>query len=335
MNIDGMNFNSSHLPLVSIVMPAYNAEKYIADSINSILTQTYRNFELLIADDFSTDRTKKILSTFNDSRISFHHNESNQGYLKTCNKLFSLCNGNLITFQDADDISVADRIEKQVSEFLKDEELGICTSNSVVIDSNGKKIMSRRWEIDYERFKADLDYEVILCGATIMLRRDLLKEIGLYHEYFNRLGGEDYEWFFRAVCNGKGMHLNDELYLYRIHDSAVKVNNTSPRTVYIHDIIQEIRKHIILRNEYLLDGKHEEELSNLEQKFETEFRNDPSRIFRIKANGAIALKQYGNFLSLSWKAFTTEPLNLKNYSAFFTSIFNRMKGAVYNLVKPN
>ncbi len=319
-------------PLVSIVMPAYNAEKYIAESVNSILTQTYKNFELLIADDCSTDRTREILSAFNDSRISFHPNETNQGYLKTCNKLFSLCNGELVTFQDADDISVYDRIEKQVNEFLKDKDLGICTTNSVMIDSVGKKIMSRKWAIDYEKFRTDEDYEVLLCGATIMLKNDLLKEIGLYHEYFNRLGGEDYEWFFRAVCKGKGFHLNDELYSYRIHNSAVKVNNTSPRTVYIHDIIKEIRKRFLLHKEYLLDGKHDAELKAMEEKFEKEFRDEPSKVFRIKANGAIALKQYRNFLKLSWAAVKTEPVNFKNYNAFFTSIYNRMKGMIYKLV---
>jgi len=321
-------------PLVSIVMPAYNAEKYIAESVNSILTQLYKNFELLIADDCSTDSTKEILSSFNDKRISFHHNETNQGYLKTCNKLFSLCKGELVTFQDADDISVLDRIEKQVNEFLRDKELGICTSNSVLIDSMGNKIMSRKWAIDYEKFRNNVDYEALLCGATIILKNDLLKEIGLYHEYFNRLGGEDYEWFFRAVCKGKGIHLNDELYLYRIHNSAVKVNNTAPRTIYIHDIIHEIRKHIILDGEYLLDGKHDAELKQLEANYEKEFRNEPSKAFRIKANGAIAIKQYSDFFKLSWAAFKTEPLNSKNYSAFFISIYNRIKGIVYNLVKP-
>lgn len=322
-------------PLVSIVMPAYNAEKYIAESVKSILSQTYKNFELHIADDCSTDKTKEILSSFNDSRISFHHNESNQGYLKTCNKLFSLCKGDLVTFQDADDISVLDRIEKQVNEFLKDKELEVCTTNSVMIDFEGKKIMSRKWAIDYEKFRTDADYEVLLCGATIMLKNDLLKEIGLYSEYFNRLGGEDYEWFFRAVCNGKGVHINDELYSYRIHNSAVKVNNTSPRTVYIHDIIHEIRKRFILHNEYLLDGKHDAELKTLEVKFEKEFRDDPSKVFRIKANGAIALKQYGNFFKLSWASFKAEPFNPQNYTATLTSLYNRIKGIIYNLIKPD
>ncbi len=322
-------------PLVSIVMPAYNAEKYIAESVSSILSQTYKNFELLIADDCSTDRTKEILSSFKDSRISFYHNDTNQGYLKTCNKLLSLCKGEFVTFQDADDISVPGRIEKQVNEFLKDKELGICTSNSVMIDSEGKKIMSRKWAIDYEKFRTDADYEALLCGATIMLKNDLLKEIGLYHEYFNRLGGEDYEWFFRAVCKGKGKHINDELYLYRIHNSAVKVNNTAPCTIYIHDIIHEIRSRFILTNEYLLDGEHETELKSLEEKFEKEFRDEPSKAFRIKANGAIALKQYGNFLKLSWAAFKADPLNSKNYTATLTSIYNRFKGIIYNLIKPD
>ncbi len=322
-------------PLVSIVMPAYNAEKYIAESVNSILTQTYKNFELLIADDCSTDNTKQILSVFNDSRISFHHNGSNQGYLKTCNKLFSLCKGELVTFEDADDISVPDRIEKQVNEFLNDKELGICTSNSVMIGSAGKKIMSRKWAIDYDKFRTDVNYEALLCGATIMLKNSLLKEIGLYHEYFNRLGGEDYEWFFRAVSRAKGTHLDDELYYYRIHNSAVKVHNTSPRTIYIHDIIHEIRTHFILHKVYLLDGKHDTELHKLEEKFETEYRNEPSKVFRIKANGAIALKQYNNFLRLSLAAFREEPFNFKNYSAFFRSIYNRFKGIVYNTVKGN
>ncbi len=322
-------------PLVSIVMPAYNAEKYITESVNSIVSQTYQNFELLIADDCSTDRTKELLSKFNDSRILFHHNKSNLGYLKTCNKLFSLCKGALVSFQDADDISVPDRIEKQVNEFLKDKELGVCTCNSVMIDSDGKKIMSRKWAIDYEKFRTAADYEALLCGATIMLKNDLLKEIGLYHEYFNRLGGEDYEWFFRAICKGKGVHLNDELYSYRIHNSAVKVNNTSPRTFYIHDIIHEIRKRFILNNEYLLDGNHDAELKALEEKFEIEFRNEPSKVFRIKANGAIALKQYGNFLKLSWAAIKSEPVNFENYRAFFKSIYNRLKGIIYNLIKPD
>lgn len=320
-----------HQPLVSIVMPAYNAEKFIEESVNSILQQTYRNFELLVADDSSTDKTKEILSSFNDSRISIYENEINQGYLITCNRLFSLCKGDLITFQDADDISDIYRIEKLVRTFLNDTDVDICTTNSTLVDENGKKISSRVWPIDYQRFRYDINYKPTICGATIILTKELLNKTGLYHEYFNRAGGEDFEWFYRAVTKcKKAVHVNEELYIYRIHNSAVKSVNTAP--LYTDNIIDEIRKHFILHGEYLLDNKYQEKLMTIEEKYKQEFTNDPSRTLRIKANGAIAAKEYVNFLKLSWVTFKTEPTNPKNYTAFFGSIYNRFKGIIYNLL---
>lgn len=321
-------------PLVSIVMPAYNAEKFILESVNSILGQTYKNFELLIADDYSTDMTKDILLTLNDPRIFFYHNEKNEGYLKTCNKLFSVCKGELITFQDADDISLSDRIEKVVREFLKDEEVELCTTNSILIDENGKKILSRVWPIDYYRFRNDVDYMPTICGATIIIKKDLLNRTGLYHEYFDRIGGEDFEWLFRAVVrSNKSIHINDELYIYRIHNSAVKSVNKGP--LYLNNIIEDIRKHFILHSEYILDDKYRHILKELEEKYKLEFTKDSSRSLRIKANGAMAARQYLFFLKLSWATLKLQPFNPKNYIAFFTSIYNRFKGVIYNAVKPN
>lgn len=318
-------------PLVSIVMPAYNAEKYIAEAINCILSQSYRNFELIIADDCSTDSTKNVISKIQDERIRFYSNEINQGYLKTCNNLFALCKGTLVTFQDADDISNTDRIEKQVNAFVNDTDVDICTTNSFIMDSSGKIIMARKWPVDYQRYRSDPNYNAIICGATIMLKNDLLKKAGFYHEYFNRIGGEDMEWFFRCVCMSiKGIHINEELYSYRVHDSAIRIANKGP--VYLQSIIDEIRIHFIKTGEYLLDEKHAPSLRLLEKKYENEFLKDPSKLIRIKANGAIAAKEYVNFLKLSWVTFKTEPTNPKNYTAFFGSIYNRFKGIIYNLL---
>ena len=90
-------------------MPAYNCEKYIHQAIDSVLNQTHINFELLIADDCSTDTTKQIIDSYKDPRIKTFHNNINLGYLKASNKLFSLCKGSYITFQDADDTSELNR----------------------------------------------------------------------------------------------------------------------------------------------------------------------------------------------------------------------------------
>lgn len=323
-----------HQPLVSIVMPAYNAEKFIEESVNSILQQTYRNFELLVADDASTDKTKEILSSFNDSRISIYENEINQGYLITCNRLFSLCKGDLITFQDADDISDIYRIEKLVRTFLNDTDVDICTTNSTLVDENGKKIGSRVWPIDYQRFRYDIDYKPTICGATIILTKELLNKTGLYHEYFNRAGGEDFEWFFRSVTQSKkAIHLNEELYIYRIHNSAVKSVNTAP--LYTDNLIDEIRKHFILHGKYLLDNNNLSELKAIEEKYKQEFANDPSRTLRIKANGAFAAKQYRRFLQLTYNAVKMDPFRTENYMMIFMSLYNRFKGIIYKLIKPD
>ena len=101
-------------PLISVVMPAYNVERYIEKSINSILDQSYPNVEILVADDASTDKTKAIIDGYTDARIKRFHNESNQAYLKTCNKLMSLAKGQFLAFQDADDFSHVQRFEGSV-----------------------------------------------------------------------------------------------------------------------------------------------------------------------------------------------------------------------------
>ena len=123
--------------VISVIIPAYNAELFIAKAIQCVLNQTYPHFEILIADDASTDNTRNIIDSFNDSRIKRFHNSENMGYLKTCNKLFSKASGDYITFQDADDVSVENRLEIQINEFLKDTELGLCTSNCKLVKKNG------------------------------------------------------------------------------------------------------------------------------------------------------------------------------------------------------
>jgi teichuronic acid biosynthesis glycosyltransferase TuaG len=105
-------------PLVSILMPAYNVEQFVLKSIQSIINQTYNNWELLICNDGSIDSSLKEINKINDPRITVFNFEKNQGVVKSRNILFSAAKGELITFQDADDLSMPSRIEKQV-QFLK------------------------------------------------------------------------------------------------------------------------------------------------------------------------------------------------------------------------
>ena len=110
----------SSIPLLTVLMPVYNAEKFLAESINSILSQTYSEFELLILDDASTDNSLKIIKTYakEDKRIKILVNKTNQGEAKCRNRLLKNSKTEFIAWMDADDISLEDRLQKQM-DFLK------------------------------------------------------------------------------------------------------------------------------------------------------------------------------------------------------------------------
>ena len=102
------------MPKVSILMPVYNAEKYLIEAVDSILNQTFRDWELIIINDGSTDRSRELLSQIADNRVIIVDNETNLGLINTLNKGINLCKGEYIARMDADDISTPERIEKQV-----------------------------------------------------------------------------------------------------------------------------------------------------------------------------------------------------------------------------
>ena len=183
-------------------MPAYNCEKYISKAIDSILNQTHLHFELLISDDCSADKTKSIIDSYADSRIKRFHNEQNLGYLKTTNELFKKCKGNYITFQDADDYSVLNRLEILLNEFKKDPELYCVGSNIIRVDENGIILSQTNYPKRHkEIFNQFLSYKIVFTGAALMVRKKIIDEIGLYNEYFNRIGSEDTYWFSNIIIS--------------------------------------------------------------------------------------------------------------------------------------
>jgi glycosyltransferase involved in cell wall biosynthesis len=299
--------------VISVIIPACNAELFIAKAIQCILNQTYPYFEILIADDASTDNTRNIIDGFKDIRIKRFHNSENMGYLKTCNKLFSKASGDYITFQDADDVSVENRLEIQINEFLKDPELGLCTSNCKLVKKNGKLISVRNEMVDYEKFKSDFHYNPLICCATIMVKKSIVDDVGYYHPFFDRLGAEDYEWLFRMVINYKAIHLKDVLYLYTIHQSAVRKTNTDRKKYYVHDIIQFIREQYILKGISILDEKNKNRLIQKLEELDKSFQEDLSKTIRYEAYSAYKDQDYWHFISGVFKALKKSPAEIENY----------------------
>jgi len=218
-------------------MPAYNCEEYIDQAINSVLNQTFTDFELLIVDDKSTDHTLSRIKKFKDSRIKIHINKNNLGYLKSVNKLFAIAESDFITFQDADDWSERQRFEKQLAELHSDNELMLCGCGITKVNEAGRKTPQK-----YPTNHFDLMKELtkgrtsIFCGATIMFRREILINTGGFRSFFDRAGAEDIDWFIRAIERNKAANISPLLYNYRQHSSSISKSNKNPLAQHSADI---------------------------------------------------------------------------------------------------
>ena len=169
-------------PLVSVLMPTYNGEKYLKEAIESILNQTYKNFEFLIADDCSTDDSWKIIQTYQerDMRIKSFRNDKNLQQAETRNKLYDFTNksSKYFAIMDHDDISLKNRLEEQIK-FLEKKEnkhVGVVGSNLLMIDENSKKIGERE-------YSEKITTKTILTKSPIahpsaMIRREVIEKLG-------------------------------------------------------------------------------------------------------------------------------------------------------------
>ena len=158
-------------PLVSIIMPCYNAECYIAQSIESVLAQTYQNWELLITDDGSTDKSVEIISKYskNDDRINVMVSDEHQGIARTRNMSISRAKGRFVAFLDSDDIWYPEKLEKQV-EYMLEHELAFTYSSYEIIDYQGNpknRIVKDAGVMSYKKY---LRNTIICCGTVVIDR---------------------------------------------------------------------------------------------------------------------------------------------------------------------
>ena len=198
-------------PKISVIMSVYNGEQTVSLAIESILKQTFKNFEFIIINDGSTDFTKKILNSFNDHRIKII-NQKNLGLTKSLNKAIRLSKSSLIARQDADEISYNTRLEIQYDYFLKDSSLALLGSQAFIIDG---KIREKTKKISEENLIYKLKRNNIFIHGTIMLRKNFFLDVGMYNESYRY--SQDYEaWLRLVVDNKKKALVSNELVIKRI-----------------------------------------------------------------------------------------------------------------------
>ena len=203
-------------PRLSVIMPVYNAEKFLKESISSILNQTFTDFELLIGDDGSTDHSSEIIHSFIDDRIIVIRNEKNQGIPSILNKLIAACRNEYIARQDSDDISLPERFEKQVDFLDTHPDVGLCGTN---ITYFGSKKNQHFMPLQDENIKVYMLVNNPIHHPTIMFRKSCLPK--LYD--LSLAVSEDYAMCYELSKNAKLANLPDSLLKYRWHDSNISI----------------------------------------------------------------------------------------------------------------
>lgn len=205
-------------PLVSVIMSTYNDEKYIEESIRSILTQTYQNIELIVINDASTDRTKAILENIKDSRVIIINNEMNKKLAANLNVAIGISKGKYIARMDADDISIPERIAMQVEYLENHPEIDVVGAYAERIGA-ASGIIS--YPITHDAIKDRLLFDNCMCHPVIMFRTSTLDYV--YDTNFP--AGQDYELWSRIIWKKRFANIPKPLLKYRIHENQTRNTN--------------------------------------------------------------------------------------------------------------
>ena len=169
------------MPKISVVIPAYNAEIYLSEAIESIINQTFKDFELIIIDDSSVDNSWEIIKKYSlqDNRIKIYRNEVNLGIAGNRNKGISLSSGEYLAWQDADDISIATRLERQVSFMEAHQEVGI-VGGYLEIFRHNEILSERHYPLDDLSLRRCIFRYSPIAQPTAMIRAEAFKKVGVY-----------------------------------------------------------------------------------------------------------------------------------------------------------
>jgi glycosyltransferase involved in cell wall biosynthesis len=225
-------------PKVSVIMSVYNSEKYLRESIESVLNQTFKEFEFIIINDCSNDNSVNILNTYLDERIVIINNDTNLGLSKSFNKAISISKSDLILRMDSDDICYPNRIEVQYNHMIENPKTIVLGSNADVIDMNEEFVYKTNLPKTDALIKKSLKKRATFIHPTVIFRKDYCLKVGGYYEpikhYF-----EDFVLWNQLSKYGNFEILDQSLIKYRVVCNSISTTKTSPKYI---EIEREIAK---------------------------------------------------------------------------------------------
>ena len=227
-------------------MSVFNNEKYLNESIESIVNQSYKNFEFIIIDDASFDKSAEILKDWlnKDYRIKVVTNKENIGLTKSLNKAIKIAQGEYIARQDGDDISLPQRFEKQIEFLEKHPEIKILGTFGYIIDKQGNILGKEILSTSFKKIKRNLIKRNSLMHNSVIIKKEIIDKVGGYDEKFKT--SQDYELWFRILRIAKGDNLPLFLVKKRYHPDMISIKKDKDQL--INTII--IQKQAIKRGDY-------------------------------------------------------------------------------------
>ena len=226
-------------PLISVIIPAFNAELYIQEALESVCSQTYLNLEIIIINDGSSDRTREIIEQFQDTRILLISRE-NRGLIATLNEAIEISRGDYIARMDADDICLGTRLDRQVQYLRKHHNIGLLFTGIEYVDENGRELRKKVSAKSRKLEPVELLFGCPVCHPTAMFDMTKLKKSDIQYDKAYCLA-EDFELWTRLVNITEIGIINEVLFKYRIHPNSItSKNNEKQRIVASKAIVSNL-----------------------------------------------------------------------------------------------
>lgn len=224
-------------PQISVIMSVYNTESYLRDAIDSILNQTFSDFELLIIDDCSSDSSVDIIESYTDPRVRLLKNKENMGIVKISNHGLREARGEFIARLDSDDLAMPTRLEKQISILKQHPETALVASLYDCIDSSGKQ----QWTHDYwhpspEEIFYTLIFNNCIAHSCVMYKKSTVQAINGYDE--DLVYCDDWDLWFRLAQIGKVEMIPETLCKWRDHSTSIQKRLNDARSQYEQQILK-------------------------------------------------------------------------------------------------
>lgn len=261
-------------------MALYNAEQFIGEALDSIMCQTYANWELIIVDDCSTDKSLEIIKKYSDDRIILLQNKINSGPAISRNKALNAAKGEYVAVLDADDIMFPNRLEIQVNYLIKHTQIDILGTSALMIDECGNKLTVSKYYMSPEEIKTTILFRCPLIHSSVMMRKAFLVNNDLsYNENFPC--NQDYELWSRVVFLGNIRIIPDVLVKYRISPNQISQKKRQKQL----DLALSLRKSYLKKQGLTLSINEIEIFNEIENRYIPEKEKVEDIIKRLVVSG--------------------------------------------------